>query len=493
MKSKNTVQIPTLNKFLILLISVLFSQSIFNLNSLSYSIPPYPTDIKCGDINADGDMDLIINHRNYGLPMVPCKISLLENNGDGYFIYADSLNMGASYLVAVCQMDNFLGDDIVVLDATQDSFSLKCIFNNNTEEIYSYFLTDQMDMEPEYHAVSGDFNGDGLLDIAMTGFKLNTGYPTHHWCYLYNLGNRQFSSPSFVVSTSPSAGYHGIACADFNEDSLDDIVCSYSAIDIYYGLPNGFQLVPLSVANNSYFVVTADMDHDGDKDIVTNAWEGGNSNHFRFWENIPGSDFILHEQMLFGSWDDLYAADLNNDGYDDLITLFAFPVFAIFFNLQDWTLGKVLHSFPDYDQQTNHCCFGDFDGNGTQDIAIVLETMHSGNLIILFNDGNGNFREEPYPVSNNDSVCAPMNRISCYPNPARSNINFSVEKPSNQSEQYSIYNIKGQRVYQFEITNKMFSWDLKDDTGHRIPSGLYMLARNSNSRGKATKFIVLSN
>ena len=123
---------------------------------------------------------------------------------------------------------------------------------------------------------TGDFNGDGNLDIAIAnhGVKLVT--------VLLGNGKGQFSfapgSP-FTVESNPHP--HGIAVADFNGDKKLDIAIDSWAenkVLLLFGKGDGaFQSpgVKIDVGKMPYQRLrTADVNEDGNADILTSNFEG---------------------------------------------------------------------------------------------------------------------------------------------------------------------------------------------------------------------------
>ncbi|PYS66300.1 MAG: hypothetical protein DMF74_01465 [Acidobacteria bacterium] len=123
---------------------------------------------------------------------------------------------------------------------------------------------------------TGDFNGDGNLDIAIAnhGVKLVT--------VLLGNGKGQFSfAPGSPFSVASNPHPHGIAVADFNGDKKPDIAIDSWAENkmlVIFGKGDGtFQTpgVKFDVGKMPYQRLrTADVNEDGYADIVTSNFEG---------------------------------------------------------------------------------------------------------------------------------------------------------------------------------------------------------------------------
>ena len=101
-------------------------------------------------------------------------------------------------------------------------------------------------------------------------------------------------------------------------------------------------------------------------------------------------------------------------------------------------------------------CFSDFDGNGSQDIAIVRWGIDENNLTILYNDGEGYFLEEPQVNVGDDNVLEFTDyQLANYPNPftGETTISFSLNTENTENAEIEIYNVKGQKIENLQITN----------------------------------------
>ena len=125
---------------------------------------------------------------------------------------------------------------------------------------------------------TGDFNGDGHVDIAeLTSTTTTDGGVTVY----FNQGDGSFASPVALVANSTWSTY-GIAVADFNGDGIDDVATTTvmnvneaneaTVIDVFLGASNGSFIGPVSssmamtpVANT---IVTGDFNGDGLPDVA---------------------------------------------------------------------------------------------------------------------------------------------------------------------------------------------------------------------------------
>lgn len=444
-----------------------------------YTIPNFTWLIDTADVNGDGFNDLLMD-ANGG-------ISYLQNNGDGTFAPYEIIIPGAVILLACCQLDNQAGADIAVFRVqggnTVTPLQYEFYYNGNFTNPVTFPFVGDFTFHSSYKYAHGDFNGDGLQDIAAAGF---THRPTNHlyWFYMYNLGNQQFSDP---VWGQPTYNWVGdIRVADVNNGGCDDIVYLDSSIFILYSVGTGF--IADEIYGNYHYgsVVPADFDLDGDKDILANSWEGGWNNHHRYYETIAPGSYVLHDQMYQHYWGDMFAAKLNADDYPDLITIYG-SGFTVYLNQTDWTTAFHSTYTIYYENALLYGIVGKLNNDEYDDIAIAWDIATQNNLHVRFCNGDGSFRENP--VSNQDEVIpVAQSQLSCHPNPCKDFISFKADLPV-RGAKYIIYNTKGQAVYSLTPDGSKFIWDLKDSKGLRVGSGVYLI--KSEHDNKATKFIVL--
>lgn len=449
------------------------------LNAIDYTVPYYPWKIDTCDINNDGYNDLII-HATGGL-------SYLQNNGDGTFAPYELIIPGDVMIVACCQLDNVAGDDIIVLRcySGDEPIQYEYYYNGIFSESVIVPFTGNYTLHATFKYAHGDFNNDGLQDIVLTGFVEHTSNQKY-WCYMYNLGNHQFTEPVWIQCHYNDNS--DLDVGDINNDNFDDIVLLDSSIFILYSTGTSFVSYEI-YGNYHYFsVAVTDFDNDGDGDIVANSWEGGWNNHHRYYENASYQQFILHDQVFQHFWGDMFVAKLNADAYPDLISIYGVG-FAVFINQQDWT--TVLGS--DYDVTTGilvKATVGRFNNDEFDDIALTRITAQQNNLTIRYCYGDGNFLETP--VSNQDEVIPSISStISCYPNPCKDFVNFKTSYQDYDTT-YTIYNMKGQVVQRLISREQEFGWNLIDKAGFRVSAGIYLIRADSKAESIVSKFIIFN-
>ena len=254
----------------------------------------------------------------------------------------------------------------------------------------AYFSPDSDD----FGLVAGDFDNDGLDDIAYRGF---CGSQVPCWRVQPSTGNGFLYGQNWGNGAyfSPDSDDFGLVAGDFDNDGLDDIAyrgfCG-SQVPCWRVQPstgNGF-LYGQNWGNGAYFspdsddfgLVAGDFDNDGLDDI---AYRGFCGSQVPCWRVQPstGNGFLYGQNWGNGAYfspdsDDfgLVAGDFDNDGLDD-IAYRGFcgsqvPCWRVqpstgngFLYGQNW--GNGAYFSPDSDDFG--LVAGDFDNDGLDDIA----------------------------------------------------------------------------------------------------------------------------
>ena len=132
-------------------------------------------------------------------------------------------------------------------------------------------------------------------------------------------------------------------------------------------------------------------------------------------------------------------------------------------------------------------------GTGSKNLLVmpdgsILFCMHHGTIVLVKTDPDGN-------VVANDDPIAPVfvSSIMCYPQPASSTVMISVKSGFIGDLGYSIFNIKGQRIYSGKINghHKEQSFDLPNEALERMSNGVYLISLDQGNRRIATAKLVV--
>ncbi len=195
-------------------------------------------------------------------------ISILQGNGDGTFLPAVNFALAGGFNPTALAAADFNGDGDVDLAVTSAGSNLVQIFLGNGDGTFRTGSNLQFStgVDPVFVA-TGDFNGDGFLDLAIANQTDNTV------SILLGNGDGTFtpaSIPAPPVGNTPTS----IAVADLNVDGRPDLLVTDkadNAMSILLNLGNALfgPNLELPVDTGPVSVASADFNGDGIPDAVT--------------------------------------------------------------------------------------------------------------------------------------------------------------------------------------------------------------------------------
>ena len=251
-----------------------------------------PSSLAVGDFNRDGSEDVaVVNEFDHTL-------WVLLGNGDGTF-QAPSV-AGDVPFPSVVTVGDFNRDgklDLAVDGDDDTGNSAVAVLLGNGDGTFQ---------SPEYFGTNGqdgittsDFNGDGILDLAVAGGTLSRG---GFISVLLGNGDGTFQ-PEVDYPSNPSSDQ--VITGDFNGDGKLDLANSGGStgdtLAILLGNGDGTFQAPLqySAGNGDISVTTADFDGDGTLDLAT-ANESDNTFSVFLQANLPGAS-VYPTRYTFGA------------------------------------------------------------------------------------------------------------------------------------------------------------------------------------------------
>ena len=308
--------------------------------------------VAVGDFNGDGILDIVgvIN-------AVAGSVNILLGDGSGGFTASASIPVGsAPYSVAV---GDFNGDGILDLAVANSASNTVTILRGNGSGGFAQFpgqpATVAVGSTP-HSVVRGDFDGDGILDLAVANSASNT--------VTILRGNGSGGFTQFTGSpVAVGAGPESLAVGDFNGDGILDLVVANrnsNAVSILLGNGSGgFSNAtgsPVAVGSNPLWVAVGDFNGDGIADLAT--------------ANLNNNNVSL----------------LRGNGSGGFAPFPSSPV----------AVGSAPYGVA----------VGDFDGDGIADLAVV--NHGDNNVSVLRGNGGGGFTpfagspvvvgSDPYPA-----------------------------------------------------------------------------------------------
>jgi hypothetical protein len=307
------------------------------IDPLALHAGKYPHSVAMGDFNGDGVADVVVANT------ADNTVSVLLGNGDGSFEVARDFPTGVNpYSVAVGHFhdpnildlvvanlgtapDYHDGSVSVLLGNGDGSFQAARSFNTGT-------LSDSVAV--------GDFDGDGILDLAVANHGTFSNYTDSSVSVLLGNGDGTFRPAGNV---SAGRGPFSVAVGHFHDPkSLDLAVFSNDGVSVLLGNGDGTFRAAVTYAAGADSVAVGDFTGNGILDLaVTNS-------------------FVGTVDVLLGNGDGSFQPARHfSAGFE--------PVFV---------------------------AVGDFTGNGILDLAVATvgdRFSHADGVSVLLGDGHGSF------------------------------------------------------------------------------------------------------
>jgi len=338
--------------------------------------------------------------------------------------------------------------------STQSGYSTLCIFDNELNWLgyYHKYNASLYDMQyvDDGLIFAGKVNGQAV--VLKTDFQFNVVWQSDGFS-LYGFG--------FNTIEPYDNGWISLARGKFaNFTAVGDTIWTYTAVDYSTSLFD----CKVSSDNNIYIL-----------------------GYYKLWRvNSEGQSLEL-------------VADSIPAGYplNEIVSLEVLPNGNLVY-LSRSSTNQILHCYnPDGTLQwsRSYNTFGAiYFGKGSKNLLVmpdgsILFPMHHGTIVLVKTDSEGN-------VVANDDPIAPVfvSSIMAYPQPASSTVMISVKSDLVGDLGYSIFNIRGQRIYSGKINghHKDQSFELPNEALDRMPSGVYLISLDKgNSKIATTKLVVV--
>jgi len=324
--------------------------------------------IAVADLDGDGKADLAVTGSDG-------KLSTYHGNGDGSFTITSStaakIAAGSPLLLADLDGDGKL-DLLAVTHADANNETVITFHGNGNATFaagvaqpgpYIQFMTD---------LAIGDFNGDGRMDVIESASHLATGK-----------GDGTFNAPTTLSLTTSRA-----IAGDFNRDGKSDYLSIGTlSATVHLGNGNGtFTNGATYTVGGTYSGVTADMDGDGNLDIVL----AGND-LVTVMRSAGDGTFAVRAYVANSAR--LAVADFDGDHHPDVLATSS-PLLFLLHGNGDGTLTAYKKSFVAQAPANgfNPTVFptglaaADFNGDGKPDVV-----ARPDGLVVLLNSGDGGF------------------------------------------------------------------------------------------------------
>lgn len=373
-----------------------------------------PTIIVAVDLDNDGIDDILVGGDNY--------IEVIKGNQELTYSSETLLTGITTTSLTAGDIDNDGNVDIIISEfnmrrasggemlggSDDDEQNIKVFWGNNGQ----YSKNDVTNLHAPYtvNAAIVDFDGDGIKDIVCATHQSSDEFTTESIIY-WGSGEREFNKGDIGI---PSHGaYHiSVIPPSSTVDSTYIIVSNSKSgtlreevpLIVYFGGPNGFnENNTLEIPFRSgYESSAADLNEDGFVDLITvNSMHGGGvDDPYRgvniFWGSEKGID--LENRTVFNEINvsTTNVADLDKDGYLDLV--------IGFFDRYDRKPTKLVIYYGSengYSEENRVTItsegrstapnIGDYNNDGWLDIAV---SSYTNDRIRVFYGGPEGFSEE---------------------------------------------------------------------------------------------------
>ena len=347
----------------------------------------YPLDLRLTDLDADGSPDLLVSNEDER------DIKVLINDGAGNFApdTGDGPYIGSARSVQAADMN---GDGLVDIVAGGDR-AHAISFQATDGTFASSHMLDQI---PRGWARYADLNGDGAMDIVAS----NGSFMEQRFTIALGDANGGVASTA-TITPIPNATVLDAIPSDIDGDGDADVVAMvrtvefgkfdpFFTVSLYAYINDGSGSMTLtgtpvevdSDIDEFYEMDCGDFDGDGLRDdfLVSNLFEA--QIKAASWNPLQAWDTMGTVVSVPGNGLGLEAIDYDMDGDDDIVSLGADRIIVrrnnggfTFSGGGDVTTGV----------EPGSIAFGDIDGDGDPDLAVLSEPGLT--ISIIQNNGSG--------------------------------------------------------------------------------------------------------
>lgn len=268
----------------------------------------------CGTEPVSGDFD---NDGDPDLALGEFNNYVLLNDGTGVYNQVQKLDRGWEPQEICLEDLNMDGFEDILLSSYSDIQWYKNLGNGQFSpriSIYSY----------AWYGISvfaGDLDNNGTPDLIYSSPDYN------HIAYRFNDGQGNFGEDHYIYPTSMNPSF--VETADLDLDGNMDIMATledeYSAKLVWYknlGNSNWSEEMVITEGDFSCGPEIIDLDADGDADILSTDILSTNSSAIIWCENLGGGVFnepeIINEEIIWASG--VFAADIDGDSDLDILS-----------------------------------------------------------------------------------------------------------------------------------------------------------------------------
>ncbi len=298
----------------------------------------YPFKMLALDLNGDGSQDLVVLDRSHLNAAAPTRFKTLLNDGNGNFTTVQTFDLSTHAQTTSIDSGDYNNDAIPDIAISSEYLSdingtwnaqVTILFGDGTGGFLAPTVYESV-TQPTYDfkdLASGDWDGDGIEDLAAVSGSGGSGYLT----ILHSNGDGSFSATEIGISVWGA----GLTSLDWNKDGFQDLLMvkgNSDTVVAYLNDGNG-QFTPMNqLLQGLYYgktqshigdVEVVDMDGDGTRDIVFNSYQYNYITDFMSGETVvlwgvPAGGF-LGQTVWRGGGEQMGFLDVDGDGNRDMV------------------------------------------------------------------------------------------------------------------------------------------------------------------------------
>lgn len=327
------------------------------------------SDIELGDTDGDGDLDLFVANSRYSSG----GSYWFKNNGNGTYGSRITLHTGPPncHQIILADVDN---DGFVDVLGTSETSDRVYYFKNTGFGAFSGMNTIfGISESGGVHTVAaGDIDYDGKTEIIIgNDFNSDAGIIHYLLSYEYNLG---FTRYEIAASSYSSNIYQDIFAVDFKGDSNIDLVETSSSLKSYRTNGHNSYTYSGTLSFTGTVLGWGDIDGDGYLDALINPNNSGKLSWYKNLKLTTGGFASIENTISTNSWSDPIVGDIDGDGDIDVAALNYLTDQVVWFeNLR-------INCATTYDTINDTICQGDsllFGANYLKTIGFYSDTLTS--------------------------------------------------------------------------------------------------------------------